>query len=153
MEIIEMLIAPIATIAGLLVGSLSTYFSQSRMKEKELIRENEKEKQKILLDCLDVYNQILKLDGENILVSHLGGMFDSFKIETYKEKIRPILYSKFHLLNKDVADSVREMDNLIAEASYYEEFIDGQEQYLVSLYHKMIKAIEKHLESFRDTHI
>lgn len=151
MQIIEMLITPISTISGLLMGSFSTYITQSKITEKELKKENKKERQMLVLDCLEIYNEILKLDGEN----YLGNLDDpKFEQEVYEEKIRPVFYSKFHLLHKDVAEKVRRIDKITAKVEENLDGLDGEQQRdTLLLYDNLILNIEEHIESLRNLHV
>lgn len=144
-----MLITPVATIIGLLIGSFSTYITQSKIKEKELKREQEKDKQIAITGCLEVYNEILKLDGEINLISNYGEENYIFQIGTYNEKLRPILYSKFHLLHKNVAEKVRSLDKIKKD----EHRIENKEDKALILYRELILSIEKNIDSLRESYI
>jgi hypothetical protein len=144
------LLPVLSGIGGAFIGGYFTRKSQQDLLNKEIAREENKEKRKEARETLQLYNQILKIDGEEALVIHIGGPLDEFNIKIYQEKIRPIIYEKFHLIHKDVAAIIREIDHIIAKCNYMEEITDDDHILLSSYYSKLMIEIQSHIESYRN---
>lgn len=71
----------------------------------------------------------------------------------YKEKIRPLLYKHFHLLEDNVARSVQEIDTIFHKWGIYEEADDSDDEFLSGEYLKIISSIQNELQNYRDVFI
>lgn len=111
----------ILPLIGVIVGGFITYLTQTKTLNKQLKRDIEKEKETKILERFLVYNEILNLDGEIQMQYYMGGGSTKFNLADYRDKIRPLFYSKFHLLNQDIAQAIRKMDMIIKEADFNEE--------------------------------
>ncbi|GAA0343763.1 hypothetical protein GCM10008931_38780 [Oceanobacillus oncorhynchi subsp. oncorhynchi] len=139
----------IGALGGAFIGAYFTNKNQKYSLERQKEIDDTKEKREKLEERYSIYNIFLKVDGENYLVTHSGGPYNEFGVEDYQEEIRPILYSKFHLLHQDVADIVLRIDNKIAECSYYEEITKDQYNYLCDMYFDLRHKISAHMDEGR----
>lgn len=140
----------IFTLLGVFVGGVTTFLTQKITLDKQLKSEKEKEKEERNIERLKVYSEILKLDGENEMQAYeqrFGGT--ALNIKTYQEKFRPVFFSKFYLIDIEVAESVREMDNVIGIANFFANLESSQNDELIRLYNQIIFDIEKHLKSYK----
>lgn len=149
MELLSVLIPVLGVLGGAYIGGHYTNRTQkvTLLTEEELNRKKQRNNQ--MLETLKTYNSVLKIDGEHLLVMHVGGGNNEFDIEFYQEYIRSSLYGKFHMIHDDVAITVREIDNMIAECSYNEEINRDEYNVICSLYFQLINQIETHLNNFR----
>lgn len=85
--------------------------------------------------------------------TNIGGGYAELNLVAYRENIRPILYSKFHLLDESVVAKVREMDKIILEADFNEELDPDFHFRLMRLYYEIIVDIEKYSENYRKNRI
>lgn len=135
---------------GVIVGGFATYYTQTNALKKQFDREIEKEKEARDIESLKVYSEILKLDGENLILEPDGGNVIDFNLEVYRSKIRPVLYSKLYLLDQSVMDKVRNMDYVISEADFNEELDRDQSDFLIKGYMDTIGLMEKYLQGYRE---
>lgn len=138
----------ILPLLGVFVGGIITYKTQTNTVEKQLEREIEKEKELKNVERLKVYSEILKLEGENLMIERIGGSQVEFNLGVYMDKIRPVLYSKFYLLDKNVAENVRKIDAEYLQISFDEGMGDDEEfqnDFLNSLFNKIISDIQNHI--------
>ncbi len=136
-------------LVGVVLGVIGTSIGQIILNNKQYNRENEKEIKQKQLDRITVYNEVLKLDGENQMQKNIGGGYAELNLVAYRENIRPILYSKFHLLDESVVVKVREMDKIILEADFNEELDQDLGFKLMRLYYEIIIEIEKYSKKYR----
>lgn len=145
----QFLTGTLPPLLGVIVGGLATYFTQTKTLNKQFKREIEREKQERDIERLKVYSEILKLDGENLMLEYVGGGSADFNLKAFIAELRPIFYSKFYLLDQVVADKVRNMDSIIAAANFYEELDIEQNDRLIIIYNEIISDIEVNLISYR----
>lgn len=141
----------ISTLLGVLIGGASSYLTQNNILNKQFNNEIERNKENLKNERFQVYNEILKIDGETLMQRQAGNGTE-FNFKGYRSKIRPILYLKFHLLDKDIASLVRGMDKIMSSADFNEELTERDEDQLINKYNKIIEVIEKHLEQFRESY-
>lgn len=127
---------------------LAGYFSTKN--NRELIKiEQEREKRKVereeTIQRFEVYNIFLRVDGENNIITPIGGSHREFDINLYVKTVRRILYEKYHLLNSDVAEEIANIDLIIERCNYYEEITRSDHELLCSHYYKLEKNIKKHI--------
>jgi len=144
------LIPVLSGLGGAFIGGYFTRKSQHDLLSKEIAREQNKEKRKEEIETLLVYNQIIKIDGEKLLVSHIGGSYNEFDINTYQDLIRPVIYEKFHLIHSDVAKVVKELDDAIQWGTYHEDASMEDHNGLCEDYFYLIKLIHNHIENYRN---
>ncbi|GEM_PF-3470187 len=137
----------ILPLLGVFVGGIITYKTQTNTVEKQLEREIEKEKELKNIERLKVYSEILKLEGENLMIERIGGSQVEFNLGIYMEKIRPVLYSKFYLLDKNVAENVRKIDAVYLQL-VFDDFEDDEgihNESFIRLFNKIISDIQNHI--------
>ncbi|TDT83149.1 hypothetical protein DEU41_0590 [Bacillus sp. AG1163] len=122
---------------------------QKDLLEQQLIRDEIKEKRNELKETLEIYNQVLKLNGEFTMVIQVGGPVIEFNLDTYQKEIRPIIYEKYHLLHDDVAKIVSQIDDLIKMCEFYEEVTRDDHRDFCEKYSKLISNIMKNIYDFR----
>ncbi|MFN6794183.1 hypothetical protein [Bacillus sp. TD11] len=151
-EFIPNIITGVCTLGGTLGGVLLTQKwsrqTQKDLLEQQMIRDESKEKRNELKETLEVYNRVLKVNGEYLFHINNGGPFLEFNADVYNKEIRPIIYEKYHLLDNDVALLVADIDDRIKKCVYYEEFTGEDNLYLNSEYDRLIKKIKGHIENF-----
>ena len=115
----------------------------------EISREREKVKKQNEIAKMEIYNNVLKADGEQLMVVHIGGSNAELEIENYQKEIRPLLYKQLHLIDGDVASILNSIDNIIAECNFNEEITKEQNNYLSKIYMELIEKIKVHVDNFR----
>ncbi|WAA10833.1 hypothetical protein [Fervidibacillus albus] len=150
LELINAILPAISAIVGALIGGYFTRKAQHDLLDIEIAKEENKEKRRRETEVLTLYNKILKIDGEEMLVVHLAGPGNEFEIDIFVKKIRPLIYEKFHIVHKDIADLVRQIDEIIAACNYYEDFTLEDHQNLVRIYFKIISHVQRHIENYRE---
>lgn len=138
-------------LVGVVIGVIGSSFGQHILANKQHKIQIQKDKESKNLERLSVYSEILKLDGENQMQGYMGGGRAELNLSAYRNIIRPIFYSKFHLLDKDIAKKVRDVDSILLDTDFFEEINDEQTFRLLTLYYEIIVAIENHLEKYRNT--
>lgn len=98
---------------------------------------------------MEVYNKVLKVDGEHLMIIHVGGGYTEMKIDVFQEEIRPLLYDKLHLINSNVSKLLKVIDYKIAECKFNEEVETHDEVFLAKSYSDLIKSIREHIDEFR----
>ncbi|WP_186578038.1 hypothetical protein [Aquibacillus kalidii] len=150
MQISTVLIPVLGVLGGAYIGGYLSNKSQQESIKQNAEIENLRQRKHEIIQTLEVYNSVLKIDGESLLVTPAGGTFVDFETELYQEGIRPLLYEKFHLIHSDVADIVRKMDQRIADCMFNEETEDTDHDYLIKQYVDLIHRIQNHLKDYRD---
>ncbi|WP_060210479.1 hypothetical protein [Sporosarcina koreensis] len=144
------LIIGLLPLLGVAVGGYATYFTQSKTLNRQLDRDKEKEKEAKNIERLTVYGEILKLDGENSMSKKsLMKDFEEFNLATFITEFRPIFFSKFFLLDQDVAELVRKMDSVLIGERESIYLSPRQNTLLLESYNQIINSIEIHLENYR----
>ncbi|EEM02037.1 hypothetical protein bmyco0002_56560 [Bacillus pseudomycoides] len=139
----------VATLGAVYLTQIWNRKTQKDLLEQQLIREEVKEKRNELKETLEVYNQVLKIDGEFTMVIPIGGPVVEFNIKIYEKEIRSILYGKYHLLHDDVAESVSYLDDLIKMCQYYEEITREDHCDFCERYSTLIRNIKQNIYKFR----
>ncbi|QPQ35883.1 hypothetical protein [Lysinibacillus sp. JNUCC-52] len=134
---------------GVIVGGGITFLTQNNTLNKQMRRDSEKEKESQRIEKFLIYNDILKLDGEFQMQFYAGGGFTEFNIKNYRENFRPIFFSKYHLLDQEIAYNVREMDRIIMAADFFEEIEREQNDQLLLIFDKILTEIENILKEYR----
>lgn len=145
----QLLTGALPSLLGVIVGGMATYFTQTKTLKKQFKREVEREKQERNIERLKVYGEILKLEGENLMLQYMGGGRIEFNLKAFFTDRRPVFYSKFYLIDQVVADKIRNMDNIIGTANFYEELEQEQHDRLIIIYNEIIYNIEAHLISYK----
>lgn len=142
----------ILPLIGVIIGSCATYVTQNQIFKRQRNRDIEKENESKNIECLSVYSEILKINGENMMQDYSSDISGfQFNVSTYKKKFRPIFCSKFYLLERDIVNSIRKMDELI----YEEEFIgtgipgDYPNNSLIKSFEHIIMSVENTLDEYR----
>ena len=104
--------------------------------DREIQRKNQLEK-------YSIYNKILKTDGEVVVQTSYPV---EFHFKNYRDNIRPLLYVEFHLLDQDVKNVVRTMDQIISLCDFLGEVQNEHQEKLLELYNILIDSISKHYE-------
>ncbi|MGG0669863.1 hypothetical protein [Sporosarcina koreensis] len=149
MEWTALLVALIAFF-GVLIGHFSTYFTQKNTVSKQINNEIRRDNKAENIERLLVYNGVLKLEGEVQMLTD-AGEYALFDLESYREKFRPILYSKFHLLDQDVSIYVRGIDVVITSPDIFGEIGRKNNDKLIELFSNMIVNIELHIDNYRNS--
>ncbi|MBH0166270.1 hypothetical protein IHV12_15210 [Fictibacillus sp. 7GRE50] len=153
LELIKVIFPASVGLIGAFLGIYFTRKTQNDLFDKEIKKEEQKEKRLEVIDALDIYSRVLKLDGENTLVTNGGGGFYEFDITLYLKEVRPILYEKFYLLHEDIAEYIIDLDERIQNINYEEQLKTEDDYYLQDRYFDLIKAIKSHLSEFRSKNI
>lgn len=143
----------IGTLGGAFIGSYYTSRSQHKLLKEQIKVERAKELENKEIETLKVYNEILKIDGQTLMVTRLGGPYNEFDVNDYQKEIRPVVYNSFHLLHHDVVNTIRNMDSQISEANYNEEITSLDSDWLATEYFRLIEQIERHIENYRKKNV
>lgn len=166
-ELIQAL-GPILTVMSTLIAVWLTQKwnrqTQSDLLEQQLMRDEMKEKRNEIKETLEVYNQVLKLDGEFKMITYLQGpitKFDfginnreikhivEFDLDTYQKEFRPIIYEKYHLLHDDVAKVLSRIDDHIKRCSYYGDITRDDHDVFCDEYTMLVSSIMVRIYEFR----
>lgn len=138
-----------ATLGAVYLTQIWNRKTQKDLLKQQIIRDEIKEKRNELKETLEVYNQVLKMDGENTLIIPVGGPIFEFDLNIYQKEIRPILYEKYHLLHDEIARNVSEIDLAIKKCTYYEEVERDDHEYFCRKYSNLIRDIKQNIYNFR----
>ncbi|PGS28388.1 hypothetical protein COC59_05175 [Bacillus cereus] len=147
-EFIPNIITGVCTLAGALGGVLWTQRGNRKLLELQIKRDEMKEKRNELKETLEVYNQVLKINGENAVIDYDNNGFSKLDLNVYQQKIRPILYEKYHLLHDEVAKMVTDMDSIIGHM-YFGGEDRTEHMNLSDKYNKLIENIKQKIRDFR----
>lgn len=146
-------ILSILPLLGVVVGGLTTYFAQSKIEDKKITREREKEEERKEIEKLEVYSQILMKHGEMLVYTYIDHGYTEFDSKVYKEHFRPIIFLKIYLLDNDIIDIVRTIDRKLMNIENREEVYgqpitisEGTE--LSDLFYDLIKRIDTELKEY-----
>ncbi|WP_255299081.1 hypothetical protein [Bacillus wiedmannii] len=143
-------IGPVLTVFGTLAAVWLTQRGSRKTLEQQIIRDELKEKRNELKETLEVYNQVIMISGENAVIDYDNNGFSKLDLEVYRQKIRPILYEKYHLLHGEIAKIVTDMDSIIGYLMYFGGGDDRTEHMnLSNKYNKLIENIEQKIHDFR----
>lgn len=143
------ILIPIGTLGGAFIGGYLTSKSQKYNISKQIEWDQDKERRSQIKETLEVYNEVLKIDGTIQVVDHNNGNYLEINIVEYSDYIRPLLYKKFHQLHQDVAHAIEGMDNDIERYNFNEEITDDEQEELASDYLELIQMLKSHLKSYR----
>lgn len=132
---------------GVLVGGLITFGTQVFYAKHQWKLETNKIKRGYIIDKLNIYSLVLKIDGEIQMQEYIGGPSIAFNTEDYYEKIRPVLYEKFYLLDRDISVIVRDIDNILGLANFLQILEREEEESVINLYNEMIKKLEDNIRN------
>lgn len=95
----------------------------------------------------EMYNRILMKTGDSLVVTAgstvlYGGRGLAFDFNLYSENIRPLLFERLHVIDKDVRELIQKIDKDIARVAFHEEATDEEEDSIASSYNRMITLIE-----------
>ncbi|PED28165.1 hypothetical protein CON34_02490 [Bacillus thuringiensis] len=122
---------------------------QKDLLEIQMERDEMKERRKELIETLEVYNRILKVNGESNVIIDNGGAPEEFNFNVYQKEVRPILYEKYHLLHDEVAKIVTDMDSVIGYIYFSGGDNRTEHMNLSNKYNKLIENIEQKIRDFR----
>lgn len=106
--------------------------------EAKVVRENTEAK-------FQIYNNVLKADGEALLIyqNEMYSNLNSFKIADYKSRLRPILYDGLHKIDPYVVEVVRSIDSKIEMMNFLGEADPEWYHEMATQYSNMLQFIEK----------
>lgn len=151
----------ITAIATLSASALA-FFGAYKINKNNLKNESTKfqkqidwEREKLQIDFqrndyinkLKVYNRVLKIDGEVTIITSYPV---EFEFKNYQGKVRPLLFEEYHLLDQDIKDIVREIDNVTVLCNFIGEVQREHNEKLVNLYNKLINNIDNHYRTKDD---
>ncbi|ODJ53100.1 hypothetical protein BFR40_00345 [Brochothrix thermosphacta] len=144
---VTVIVSLLSTIIGGGISFTTQYFTissqlkQDDKRQRELLeKEIKKEKKELLI----IFSEILRIDGEVNIITEPSNKKDwEINIDCFFKKYRPLLYSKFHLLNKDFKKIMRSIDNTVANANHNEELTTYDNKMLIQGYKELIQIIEK----------
>lgn len=139
----------ISTLAAVWLTQKGNRTTQKNLLEQQIIRDEIKEKRNELKETLEVYNKILKVDGENTVVINEDGKLEEFDFDIYQKEVRPILYEKYHLLHDEVAERVALMDQVIKSCNFFQEVESEDHMELCGNYNKLIRIMRLNIYNFR----
>ncbi|MCU5028572.1 hypothetical protein BK720_20020 [Bacillus thuringiensis serovar brasilensis] len=124
---------------------------QKDLLELQIKREEMKEKRNDLKETLEIYNRILKINGESTVIIERGsgGAPDEFDFKVYQNEVRPILYEKYHLLHDEVAMQVNGIDGIIRKCQFFEEVERIDHVECCEKYSRIIRTIKQNIYNFR----
>ncbi|EOO57088.1 phage protein [Bacillus cereus VD196] len=122
---------------------------QKDLLELQIKRDEMKEKRNELKETLEIYNRILKVDGESIVIIDNGGALEEFDFNVYQKEVRPIFYEKYHLLHEEVAERVALMDQVIKNCNLFQEVEREDHMELCGNYNRLIRIMRRNIYSFR----
>ncbi|MER2010017.1 MAG: hypothetical protein ABS939_21490 [Psychrobacillus sp.] len=150
LENFSAVLATLSSLIGVFLGSYFTGKTQKNSFKNQLELERNKREINKLGELTMLYNKLLMLDGEKEVIDYNQGRNLNFMTPVYQKEIRPILYEKFHLLHSDVAEIVKEIDEVIVKWSVIEEeSYDGESEYIAALYLKMITKVNSYVDLLR----
>lgn len=138
-----------ATLGAVYLTQIWNRKTQKDLLKQQIIRDEIKEKRNELKETLEVYDKVLRVDGENTVVIDIDGRLEEFDFNVYQKEVRPILYEKYHLLHDEVAKLVTYIDHDIKRCKFFGEFEDSDHYGLSQDYNNLIKNIRKNIHDFR----
>lgn len=139
----------IATLTAVWLTQKGNRKVQKDLLELQIKRDEMKEKRNDLKETLEIYNRILKIDGESIVIIDNGGAPEEFDFNVYQKEVRPILYEKYHLLHEEVAERVALMDQVIKNCNFFQEVEREDHMELCGNYNRLIRIMRRSIYSFR----
>ncbi|MGE8013238.1 hypothetical protein [Bacillus mycoides] len=139
----------IITLMAVLLTQRGNKKVQKDLLELQIRRDEMKEKRNELKETLEIYNRILKVNGESNVIIDNGGAPEEFNFNVYQKEVRPILYEKYHLLHDEVAKIVTDMDSVIGYIYFSGGDNRAERMNLSDKYNKLIENIEQKIRDFR----
>ncbi|PHA89467.1 hypothetical protein [Bacillus toyonensis] len=141
----------IVTLTGVWLTQKGNKKVQKDLLELQIKREEMKEKRNDLKETLEIYNRILKVNGERTVIIDRGtyGALDEFDFKLYEKEVRPILYEKYHLLHDEVAMQVNGIDEIIRKCQFFEEVERIDHVQCCEKYSRIIRTIKQNIYNFR----
>ncbi|MEK4780271.1 hypothetical protein NST86_28800 [Bacillus sp. FSL L8-0199] len=139
----------IATLTAVWLTQKGNKKVQKDLLELQIKRDEMKEKRNDLKETLEIYNRILKVNGENNVIIDNGGAPEEFDFTVYQKEVRPILYEKYHLLHDEVAMLVAGIDEAIRRCEFFEEAERSDHVELCEKYYRLIRTIKQNIFNFR----
>ena len=101
------LIPSVSGLVGVIIGGLISYTAQKKHQQNMEKRKDRREKH-------IAYNQFLLLDGirSPVFYNQHNNLYEDFEWSIYSEGSRKILYENLHLFDKEIAESVLQIDTL-----------------------------------------
>ena len=118
------------------------------MVKKQLNSEMEKEATRNDIERFQIYGEILDLNG-------LYNMYDPekqlpyFDLHKYRMEFRHVFYSKFYLLDQEIAELVKKIDIIALQSSFLDKLHEEDAYELVRTYIRIIEFIEEKLRKHR----
>lgn len=147
---LENILPAVIAIFGVIVGSVSTYFSQSLLLKKQIKRDQEKEKELKLVETMDIYSKFLDVKGNVPVLQKIDSSTLEIDLDKYEKHIRPILMEKIYLIHDDVSQIIMNINRQIEVSNYNEEITKREEEWIVSQYLQLEDLIIKHLHDYRN---
>jgi len=136
--------------AGVIVGGLLTYITQSAIYKRNIQQEKYKYQREILIEKLEMYNEILKIEGYYVLEKMNGRFGLDFEFDIYKDNVRPVIFSKYHLLNKEMSNKIKEIDKCLASLIQFDDISKYDNDRALNEFYEFIRLIEKEIDNFRN---
>ncbi|MED3526642.1 hypothetical protein CN922_27280 [Bacillus cereus] len=131
-----------------LAGVWLTQRGNKKVLDQQLIRDEKKYRRDEQKEVLEMYNRVIKLNGEYMMHNDVGGPILKFNTKAYNDHFRPVIYEKYHLLDKSMLLIVAEMDERIKMCTYRGDFSDEDNLWLNANYNNLIKTMRKKIASF-----
>ncbi|MFG3613083.1 hypothetical protein [Rummeliibacillus stabekisii] len=125
-----------------IIGAGIALFAQNLILRKQIKHEEEKENKARKNEYMAVCNQILMVDGENLIVTDSRNGYWNFDVSVYKKSVRPIIYSKFHLFDAELKEFILDIDMRIATADHDENWNSNVENQIAEIYLRFIQIIK-----------
>lgn len=148
-EIFKIMVPILGTLGGTFLGVYFTRKTQLDLFTSETRIQKQKELSDRIEKTMKIYSEIVRADGEEVIVTRVGGHVTEFNFQIYVDKIRPIIFDGFIYIHSDVAKIVDGIDSRIAECNFNEEALTEDHLYLCSRYFELTSAIDSHLEDYR----
>ncbi|MEK5069641.1 hypothetical protein [Sporosarcina sp. FSL K6-1508] len=154
----NLIIVAVATLFGslgssFLVGHYNTK-SQNRALKIEFQRIDEERRYQEKQKLLEVYNYVLRKNGEITIIKPVeNGLFE-FEISLYSKEIRFALFEEYSKLDKKVAEILTLLDKKIEESRMYYIYDDYEVQAVLEeccgIYSDLIKTINNVIDTQRE---
>lgn len=154
----NLIIVAVATLLGslgssYLIGHFNTK-SQDKALKIEFQRIDEERKYKEKQKLIEVYNFVLRKNGEVNLIETLDDGFLKMNLDIYSKEIRFALYEQYSKLDKEVAEVLTKLDKKIEELSFSFTYNSHDSQDLLDeccrIYFDLIKRINNVIDAQRE---
>lgn len=145
----EMLVTGGISLLSSIVGASIAFVTQNLIVAKQIAHDKEKNEQALALqvakedkerrfEYIQLANEILRIDGEFLIIRDSRQGYHEFEESLYFKHIRPLIFSKFHLFDIDTRSLVREIDTICAIARHDEKLDRDGLEILVRNYNTII---------------